>query len=76
MNEVTDELRCGECGCRTFTLLHKKPIDECRVGGQGSDGFEGTISAVCTQCRDETEISVVPAKLNTDGNLCGGWRGK
>lgn len=75
---VEDKLKCGECGCETFTLTHRVGMDlqrsrEPRWGGEGSGGIEGTLVVSCTQCKRTTKIQPVAPRLSSDGPLCGGW---
>lgn len=71
---ILDPLKCGDCGGETFSLHHRKPkATTTRVGGTGSGGFDGTIVVTCLKCKGTTEISPVPARMDTEGNLCGGW---
>jgi hypothetical protein len=66
-----DPLKCGECGCETFKLASVGT--DVRVGGEGAGGFTGSLIAMCTECKVETTIAPAPARLVTDGTLCGGW---
>lgn len=70
-----DPLRCGDCGCETFTLQHKYKDRATHVGGAVDDTVEGCLVATCTQCKKHSVITVSQPTLRVHGHLCGGWAG-
>ena len=70
---VEDKLKCGECGCETFTLAHERPRYLPRWGGEGSGGIAGTLVVSCTKCKKKTSIQPTAPTLSSEGPLCGGW---
>jgi len=72
---VKDKLKCGECGCETFTLTHERPFTRylTRWGGEGSGGIAGALVVACTKCKKTTKIQPTVPALSSEGPLCGGW---
>ena len=73
MKEVTDKLKCGECGGETFMLHSRAGGDSGRFGGGGQ--FRGSLVVTCLGCGKKTVIGGAPPALEVDdeGTLCGGW---
>jgi len=80
--QVTDEIRCGDCGSNLFRVQHQHAAEAPRAGGGGTvraaDGSNATAVAgvLILICGDnhETIIGVSRPTLVFDGYACGGWR--
>jgi len=72
-----EQLKCGNCGCKTMHVFHVGPKDGTRFGG-GPD-VQGQLQLHCTACPVVTIVAPGPPSLMVDdgldspGGICGGW---
>jgi len=70
---VHDPLKCGECGCETFRLVHVNGPDDARFGGGAGGEVTGHVVVKCTKCGYGSKLGVSRPTLTAEGPLCGGW---
>jgi hypothetical protein len=73
MSVLHDQVKCGDCGEETFTIIQLRSPEEYRVGGAGDGRVDGVLQLHCCRCGSTSTIKPLPAAFAVDGNACSGW---